>query len=259
MVYIPGGTTEIGSVVGLAVERPVFEARVSGFFLDRTPVTVAQFARFVDSTAFVTEAERFGNAGVLVDKQWALVDGATWRQPAGPQAPPAADDHPVTQVSWNDAVAYCESEDKRLPTEVEWEHAARGARNSRAQYAWGDELTPGDVHRANTWQGTFPEFDTGDDGFLSTSPVGAFGETELGLTDVAGNVWEWTADWFRPYGRGYDNFTPEPNSERVQRGGSFLCNKSWCHGFRVSARGHSSPETSLFHVGFRCARSVGVY
>lgn len=256
MVLVPGGVTRVGDEDGEAVERPVFAADVAPFFLDASPVTVARFRAFVERTGFVTEAERFGDAGVLVDGGWRLVAGADWRHPQGPDAPPAPDDHPVTQVSWHDAVAFCEAEGKRLPTEVEWEHAARNARDDRRPYAWGDALADGGRYRANTWQGAFPVRNTVADGFALTSPVGAFGATGLGLTDMGGNVWEWTADWFRPYAERERPFTPTPKSERVQRGGSFLCNPSWCHGYRVSARGHATPETSLFHVGFRCARDV---
>lgn len=258
MALVTGGVTTIGSEDGLPAERPVFDAAVRAFLLDVHPVTVSAFRAFVDSTGFVTQAEAFGDAGVLVDKQWALVSGANWRMPLGVDEAPAPDDHPVTQVSWNDAVAYCESLGKRLPTEIEWEHAARGADNGRDRYAWGEDLTDGEHHHhANTWQGVFPDFNRNEDGYALTSPVGAFGETDLGLTDMGGNVWEWTADWLRPYGRGYASFTPDASSEKVQRGGSFLCNEDWCHGFRVSARSHSTPETSLFHVGFRCARTIG--
>jgi sulfatase modifying factor 1 len=255
MVFVPAGTTEIGSDTGTPDERPAFRVLVPAFFLDKTPVTVEQFRRFVDSTGFVTQAEEFGDGGALVGDAWTLVSGASWRHPLGTGHPAARHDHPVTQVSWNDAVAYCAYRGKRLPTEAEWEHAARGASNNRSRYAWGDELQHDHVHKANTWQGTFPIHNTVEDGFLLTSPVGAFGETSLGLTDIGGNVWEWTGDWYRPYGQDYAHFVPTATSERVQRGGSFLCNTSWCHGYRVSARGHSTPETSLFHVGFRCALS----
>ena len=200
MVVIPGGYTDIGADDGMPEERPIFEAAVRPFLLDRQPVTVADFQAFVDSTNFVTQAEEFGDAGLLVDKQWALVPGASWRTPRGPAEGAASDDHPVTQVSWNDAEAFCQFVGKRLPTEIEWEHAARGANNNRQRYAWGDELADGGRHKANTWQGSFPEHNRGEDGFLYTSPVGTFGETPLGLVDMGGNVWEWTSDWFRPYG-----------------------------------------------------------
>lgn len=253
MVYVPGGTTVIGSEDGPAGEHPMFRAKVEPFFMDVHPVTVGQFREFVEATGYLTDAERFGSAGVLDSRthRWVLVNGANWRNPLGSDGPPAPDDHPVTQVSWNDAVAYARWAGKRLPTEVEWEHAARGARNDRDPYAWGATLEEGGSHHANTWQGTFPFRNTGEDGYLLTSPVGAYGKTPLGLTDLGGNVWEWTQDWYRPYASRGSPFTPGPVSEKAQRGGSFLCHVSYCHGYRVSARSHSTPETSLFHVGFR--------
>jgi len=258
MVYIPGGRTHIGAEEGLPPEQPVFEAEVAPFFMDAEPVTVARFRTFVEATGYRTEAERFGNAGVfdVNTRQWLLLDGATWQYPLGPDGPPAPDDHPVTQVSWNDAVAYAGWAGKRLPTEVEWEHAARGARDDRRPYAWGSSLVEDGTYRANTWQGRFPLHNSGEDGYSYTSPVGHFGATPLGLMDMGGNVWEWTTDWYRPYADRDNPFTPTPESERVQRGGSFLCEPGWCHGYRVSARSHSTPETSLFHVGFRCVQDV---
>jgi formylglycine-generating enzyme len=257
MVHVPGGTTRIGDD-RMPGEGPTFEAEVAPFYLDRHPVTVAQFAAFVAATGFVTEAERLHSGGVLDPDThaWRLVDGATWRRPQGPDRPPAPADHPVTQVSWNDAAAYAAWAEKRLPSEVEWEHAARGARNSREPYAWGRSLIEGGRYRANIWQGSFPARNTGEDGFVTTSPVGAFGATELGLTDMGGNVWEWTADWYRGYAERGQPFSPGPTAEKAQRGGSFLCHPQVCRGYRVSARSHSTPDTSLFNVGFRCAKDA---
>ncbi len=267
MVYVPGGRTRVGDDSGTLEEvgpgsrhngsaRPAFWVEVPAFLMDRSPVTVAQFRQFVEATAFVTEAERFGDAGVLDEqaRQWLLVPGATWHHPFGPEGPEAPDDHPVTQVSWNDAVAYATWAGKRLPTEVEWEHAARNAHNTRTPLPWGETLAMAGVHRANTWQGSFPAFNTVADGFRYTSPVGAFGETPLGLTDMAGNVWEWCEDWYRPYAERGTPFTPHDQSEKVQRGGSFQCEE--CHGYNVFTRSHSTPETSLFHVGFRCVKDL---
>ena len=257
MVYVPGGVTRIGSEQGPPEERPVFTATVQPFYLDVHPVTVAEFRRFVEATGRRTDAERIGDAGVYDARtgEWRLVRGANWRHPLGPGRPPARDDHPVTQVSWHDASAYAEWAGKRLPTEIEWEHAARGGHDSRTEYAWGPSLVTHGVHRANTWQGPFPNGNTLDDGYLYTSPVGAFGATALGLTDMGGNVWQWTADAFRPYDRRGEPLTAEW-TEKTQRGGSFLCHEDFCHGYRVSARSHSTPETALFHVGFRCARDL---
>ena len=258
MVFVPGGRTDIGAEDGLTHELPVFEAKVEPFLLDTHPVTVGQFREFVLATGYQTQAEGFGNSGVLLEKmgQWTLLDGANWEFPEGPNGDPASDDHPVTQVSWNDAVAYSKWAGKRLPTEIEWEHAARGAINSRQQYAWGDSLETGESYFANTWNGHFPTSNTQADGFRLTAPVGLFAKSPLGLTDMGGNVWEWTADWYRPYSERNSNFRPTPQSERAQRGGSFLCHESYCHGYRVSARSHSTPETSLYHLGFRCAKDI---
>jgi sulfatase modifying factor 1 len=274
MVYVPGGTTTIGiSREALArlpsgpapgprhrfgpASSPSFRAQLDPFFLDRHPVTVGQFRRFVEETGYTTEAERLGNAGVLDTRagRWRLVDGATWRRPLGPGGPEAEPDHPVTQVSWNDAEAYCTWAGKRLPTEVEWEHAARGASNRRSFCPWdGPCNDAGRLQNANTWQGRYPVRNTAADGYRTTSPVGAFGANALGLQDMSGNVWEWTASWFRPYEKRGSDFTPTPRSEKVQRGGSFLCNE--CGGYYVFARSHATRETSLFHVGFRCAASL---
>jgi formylglycine-generating enzyme len=252
MVYVPGGVTRIGDA-RVPEERPVFDVRLRPFYMDVHPVTVGQFRRFVAATRYRTEAERFGSGAVYdpATDRWQLVAGATWQRPLGPSAPPAPSDHPVTQVSWNDAVAYARWAGKRLPTEVEWEHAARGAKNLRQPYAWGDSLVTKGRHRANTWQ-----HDGLADGYLFTSPVGSFGKTPLGLVDVGGNVWEWTADWFRPYDERESLYTPTAASERVQRGGSFLCNPEFCHGYRVSARSHSTPESAMFHVGFRLVKDL---
>ncbi|MEM1126127.1 MAG: formylglycine-generating enzyme family protein [Bacteroidota bacterium] len=258
MVYVPGGPTVIGAEDGLPMEQPLFEAEVTPFFMDRHPVTVAQFGAFVEATGHVTEAERFGDAAVFDAESggWTLVLGASWQMPLGPDGPAAPPDHPVTQVSWNDAVAYADWAGKRLPTEVEWEHAARGATNQRTRYPWGDALEVDGQPQANTWNGRFPVHNANTDGYLTTSPVGTFGATALGLTDLGGNVWEWTADWYRPYSARERPFTPTATSEKAQRGGSFLCEPGWCHGYRVSARSHSTPETALFHVGFRCVQDV---
>ena len=261
MAYIPGGVTHVGDDAGLPDEQPVLAVRVAPFYLDAHPVTVAEFRRFVQATGYRTDAERIGDAGVYDASadRWMLVRGATWHRPLGPDAAASPDDHPVTQVSWHDADAFARWAGKRLPTEAEWEHAARGGRDLRQRYPWGDVARPEGRHLANTWQGAARG--TGisgstEDGFLLTSPVGAYGVTPLGLTDLGGNVWEWTADWYRPYVERDLPFAPDSTSEKAQRGGSFLCHADVCHGFRISARSHSTPSTALFHVGFRLARSV---
>lgn len=259
MVYVPGGLTRIGSENGAPDERPVVAVGVRGFFMDAHPVTVAQFQRFVAATGYRTDAERYGSAGVfdVRAREWRLVEGATWRRPLGPDAEGAPANHPVTQVSWHDAAAYADWAGKRLPTEAEWEHAARGGDRP-------DRLTPhhtlaaGGVYRANTWQGRFPDHNTLADGYAYTSPVGAFGRSPLGLMDMVGNVWEWTADWYQPYDRRNRRFVPTAESEKALRGGSFLCSVNSCTGYRVSARSHSTPDTSLFHTGFRCVSDAPV-
>ncbi len=259
MVFVPGGNTTIGSNSGLPNERPVFETEVKPFFMDKNLVTVADFRRFVDETGYVTEAETFGNGVVFnFDRgEWALMDGVSWEYPNGPEGGIAEDNHPVRQVSWNDANAYLEWAGKRLPTEIEWEHAAKGAKNLERPYAWGSSLIEQGRYQANTWTGTFPVENIAADGYLQTSPVGEFNITELGLTDMGGNVWEWTQDWYRPYAMRNRPYNPTPESEKVLRGGSFMCNVSYCHGYRVSARSHTTPDNAIFHVGFRGVKDAG--
>lgn len=258
MIYIPGGTTQVGSARGLPREMPVLEEEIAPFYMDESPVTVAEFKRFVKETGYVTQAESFGDAVVfdLDKRKWELRPGANWKQPLGPDYEAAQDNHPVTQVSHNDAIAYCQWAKKRLPTEAEWEHAARNARNTRTKYSWGENITDNQEYKANIWQGTFPAINTGEDGYLFTCPIGTFGKTELGLTDISGNVWEWCQDWYLPYDSSQEDYEPREDSEKVMRGGSFMCDPSYCHGYRVSGRSGSTPETGLFHVGFRCVIDI---
>ena len=255
MVAFDGGETQVGSMRGLASERPVMKRDVAPFKLDRSPVTVDAFRSFVADTGFTTEAETFGSAAVMqmTTGYWYLQEGATWEKPFGADGKTAPADHPVTQVSWNDANAYCAHYGKRLPTEIEWEHAARFGSEGEVAYAFGDAIVKEGTFLANVWTGVFPIINTEQDGFKFTNPVGHFGRTPAGLTDMAGNVWEWTSDWKRPY-KDYDaEITVTKASEKIQRGGSFLCDANVCHGFRVSARQSSTPDSSLMHVGFRCA------
>lgn len=235
------------STVMPAMVRVPAGSGVIAFLMDETPVTVEEFGRFVAATGYQTEAERFGEGGVFDPKtgSWGLVTGATFRQPLGPDAPAAPQDVPATQVSWADAEAYCRWAGKRLPSRAEWEWAARNAQpNFTAQYPWGNQLTNsnGDYY-ANVWQGSFPQLDTGADGYSSLSPVRAFPPTTLGLYDMGGNVWQWCTDWKRP-------------DERLQMGGSYLCDPAICHGYRRDRSSSSTPETSLCNLGFRCVKSL---
>lgn len=259
MVFIPGGITRIGAVGGEAWEKPLFWIKVHPFFMDQNLVTVADFRRFVRATGYQTQAEKFGDGAVLDEqsKAWVLKKGASWEYPRGEGQEKASDNHPVTQVSWNDAQAYARWAGKRLPYEFEWEHAARNGVNSQTLYPFGNKLTDNNGKAlANTWNGTFPVRDAVTDKFHYTSPVGFFGKTPLGLTDMTGNVWEWCADWKQEYADVVAGRVPESPTEKVQRGGSFLCEPGWCHGYRISGRSFSTPETALMHVGFRCVKSI---
>ncbi len=259
MIYVPGGALDMGSDRGLQRERPVHKLDVKGFYMDIHPVTVGQFEEFVESTGYKTQAEIFGDAAVfdLSSRQWYLQVGASWKYPRGRSAGAASPDHPVTQISWNDAQAYCTWAGSRLPTEAEWEHAARNGSNTRTQYSWGESLRDGSGrYLANTWQGTFPAHNSEADGYLYTCPVGTFGANELGLTDMSGNVWEWCQDWYKSYDPAKPGLVQTAEPERVMRGGSFMCDPGYCHGYRVSGRSGSTPETGLFHVGFRTVRDL---
>lgn len=260
MVYVPGGYTKIGSEEGLDQEKPTFWVQVKPFLMDQHEVTVGQFRAFVKATGYQTEAEKFGDAGVFNDqtKEWSLIKGTNWQFPYGPEAGKAADNQPVTQVSWNDAKAYAQWAGKRLPSEIEWEHAARNATNSRNLYPFGNDLTTNGKPLANTWNGRFPDYDSVSDGFHRAAPVGTFGTSPLGLADLSGNVWEWCENPKISY---YDLLQQAPvtitaQTERAQRGGSYLCEPGWCHGYRVSGRSGSTAETSLMHTGFRCVKDV---
>ncbi|MCP9495860.1 MAG: formylglycine-generating enzyme family protein [Pyrinomonadaceae bacterium MAG19_C2-C3] len=260
MVLIPGGMFQMGTNDGMPYEAPMHEVVLKSFYIDATEVTVAEFARFVEATGYVTEAERFGWSGVFDVKQatWTRGDGATWRTPdgAGSTAKP---NEPVTQVSWNDAGEYAKWAGKRLPSEAEFEYAARGGLKGK-EYAWGDELRPQGKPVANWWQGTFPARNTGEDGFIGRAQVGGFAANGYGLYDVAGNVWEWTADW---YADDYYQTSPRDNptgasvgTERVIRGGSWLCAENYCTNYRVAGRSHATPDSGLNNLGFRCVRDV---
>ena len=258
MVAIPGGTFVMGTNDGFPYEGPAHEVTVKPFKMDKHEVTVAQFAKFVAATGYKTEGETFGWSGVFdpAQKSWAKSDGADWRHPDGPNSKPK-DDEPVCQVSYADAQAYAKLAGKRLPTEAEWEFAARGGLANKT-YAWGDELRPGGKPVANWWQGVFPQRDTGEDGYANRAPVGRFAANGYGLVDMSGNVWEWCADWYAPdyYKKSpKDNPTgPPTGEERVLRGGSWMCSENYCNNYRVAGRSKTAPDSALNNLGFRCVK-----
>jgi formylglycine-generating enzyme len=251
-------------------EGPVHEVVVPALRVDAFAVTNARFAEFVDATGYRTAAERyewsFVFGGFLPDEfpdtravsnapWWRQVYGADWRHPEGPQSDlDGRIQHPVVHVSWNDARAYCQWSGTRLPTEAEWEYAARGGAE-RTAFPWGDDLEPGGEHRMNVFQGTFPAMNTGEDGYLGTAPVDAFPANGFGLYNVTGNVWEWCADRYDAayYARSPrdDPRGPDHGVNRVMRGGSYLCHLSYCKRYRVSARSGIEPESSTGNLGFR--------
>ena len=259
MALIKGGTFEMGTDDGMPSEAPVHEVLVNSFWMDEHEVTVAEFSKFVEATGFKTDAEKFGWSGVFNPKtgEWENTNGADWRHPDGPQSKAQANE-PVCQVSWSDAAAYAKWANKRLPTEAEWEYAARGGLTGK-RYAWGDDLRPDGKPVANWWQGHFPENDTGEDGFKGRAPVESFAPNGYGLYDVAGNVWEWCADWYAEdyyEHAAHDNPTGAASGkERAIRGGSWLCAENFCANYRVAARSHATPDSGLNNLGFRCARN----
>lgn len=313
MVWIPGGEFSMGKtdptreLCGgndpMSDARPVHRVYVDGFWMDATEVTNAQFAGFVAATGYVTVAERKPRAEdypgvppealvagsvvfsppphpVTLDNAlawWRYVPGACWRHPEGPGSSIAGrENHPVVHIAYEDAEAYAKWAGKRLPTEAEWEFAARGGRAGDS-YTWGNELQPGGRWLANIWQGPFPHGGTPDDGFIRSAPVGSFPANSYGLHDMAGNVWEWTSDWYRPdtYARDVaaagggvrhnprgpaqaESFDPqEPGlAKRVQRGGSFLCTDQYCTRYMVGSRGKGAPDTGSNHLGFRCVQDA---
>jgi formylglycine-generating enzyme len=299
MLWIPGGSFRMGSDKHYVEERPVHSVTVDGFWMDRAPVTNREFREFVKATGHVTFAEIapdpkdypgalphmlkpgslvFDPPGGPVDLRnpnswWNFRFGADWRHPYGPEtALKGLDDHPVVHVAFRDAEAYARWAGKDLATEAEWEFAARGGLEG-AEFAWGDEFTPGGRPMANTWQGTFPIENTGLDGYERTSPVGTYPPNGYGLVDMIGNVWEWTTDWYsqkhpgdapkaccipkNPRGGSQDgSYDPRQPRVRIPRkvikGGSFLCALNYCRRYRPAARDAEPVDTSTCHLGFRC-------
>ena len=285
MVELPGGTFLMGSDDPDARpedgEGPVREVTVDGFRIGRATVTNGQFGAFVDATGYRTEAESFGWSYVFKgllprSKQrrlgqtqdvkavpwWLAVEGAYWRKPEGPGSNLKGRlHHPVVHVSWHDASAYCEWAGMRLPTEAEWEYAARGGLVGK-RLPWGDALLDGGKHRCNVWQGRFPDSNTLADGHYGTAPAESFAANGFGLYNMAGNVWEWCTDWFSPdWHRSHPTVNPSgpPKGERggtkVLKGGSYLCHDSYCNRYRIAARYANTPDSTTGNAGFRCAAS----
>jgi len=278
-VSVPGGAFRMGSEDRYAYpddgEGPVHEVRVREFQIDRYAVSNDRFAAFVAATGHVTGAERWGWSfvfdGLLAENfpatrsvaaapWWRQVEGAQWRHPEGPGSDLAGrGGHPVVHVYHNDALAYCAWAGVRLPSEAEWELAARGGLDGRA-FPWGDELEPAGEHRMNVWQGEFPTRNTAADGYVGTAPVDAFAPNGYGLHNTTGNVWEWTADWFDPgwyrVSPADDPSGPPTGNRRVTRGGSYLCHASYCRRYRVSARSSGAPDDATGNIGFRVAADL---
>ncbi len=299
MVYIPTDTFWIGCEEPSFIDvQPIHQVHINSFWMDKTLVTNEQFASFVHATGYKTIAERKPQAkdfpgappeklvpGALVFtapsypvslhshyQWWRYIPGANWQHPEGPASNIKKRwHHPVVQVAYDDTIAYTHWAGKRLPTEAEFEYAARGGLD-RKQFSWGDNLKPGGKWQANIWQGNFPSNNTSEDGFYTTASVASFPANGYGLYDMTGNVWEWCADWYRAdY---YKSFSPGtiannphgPNNsldpyepsvpKRVQRGGSFLCSDQYCARYLVGARGKGEPSSGSSNVGFRCVRSL---
>lgn len=279
MLAIPAGVYRLGGEGSECItadgEGPRRDVYIEGFLMDATAVTAEQFARFVEHTGYVTDAEVFGwsfvFAGLLPPGTacleqdtgstpwWRAVPGASWRRPLGPASSYVdCGDHPVVHVSWNDAHAYAQWAGKTLPTEAQWEAAARGGSVDQ-MFPWGDVLEVDGKHRCNVWQGVFPSMNSAEDGFMGTAPARSFELNGYGLFNMLGNVWEWCADWwsvdwhcvasvqtrYRPQG-------PAHGEAKVIRGGSYLCHASYCNRYRLSSRSHNTPVSSTGHMGFRC-------
>ena len=304
MVWVPAGTYRMGSDHHYPEEAPAHQVKVDGFWMDASPVTNAQFEVFVLATGHVTyceiapEASDYPGAdpAMLVPasvvfvpptervglenhyRWWQFVPGTDWRHPQGPASSlEGREDHPVVHVAYSDIEAYAVWAGKALPTEAEWEWAARGS-GADTEFAWGEELTPGGQHLANTWQGEFPWQNLAEDGHVGTSPVGAYPANGYGLVDMIGNVWEWTCDWYRPRhaeapakaccipsnprgGSREDSYDPaQPQiliRRKVMKGGSHLCAPNYCRRYRPAARTSQPVDTSTSHLGFRCVIRAG--
>ncbi len=282
MVKLDGGAFLMGTDSREAFPRdgegPIREVTLDPFFIDTRPVTNQQFQEFVKATGYRTEAERWGWSFVfqghipaeryreIVEATapgiawWCKVKGANWLHPEEPDS--AIDNranYPVVHVSWNDAIEYCRWSGKRLPTEAEWEYAARGGLEQK-EFPWGDDLTPDGRHMCNIWQGEFPVSDLAEDGYSAPAPVDAFPPNGYGLYSLAGNTWEWCQDWFHPAhhlsATRHNPVGPIDGQTRVMRGGSYLCHQSYCNRYRVAARTSNTPDSTTTNIGFRCVRDV---
>ncbi|XP_036984378.2 formylglycine-generating enzyme isoform X5 [Artibeus jamaicensis] len=276
MVLVPAGVFTMGTddpQIKQDGEGPARRVTLDAFYMDAYEVSNTDFEKFVNATGYLTEAEKFGDSfvfeGMLSERVktgvqqavaaapwWLPVKGANWRHPEGPDSAVAhRPDHPVLHVSWNDAVAYCAWAGKRLPTEAEWEYSCRGGLRNRL-FPWGNKLQPKGQHYANIWQGEFPVTDTGEDGFRGTAPVASFPPNGFGLYDMVGNVWEWTSDWWAVHHSAADARNPKgppSGKDRVKKGGSYMCHKSYCYRYRCAARSQNTPDSSASNLGFRCA------
>ena len=276
-VFIRGGVFTMGTdeaVLPQDGEGPARRVQIGDFFIHKYEVSNREFAAFTEDTGYVTEAEKFGNSFVLemllseavkseitqavMNAPWWLpVENASWKQPEGEDSDVSGrQNHPVVHVSWNDAVEFCQWKGGRLPTEAEWEYAARGGLEGR-MYPWGNNALPRGEHWMNIWQGEFPEENTADDGYVGTAPVDTFPSNKYGLHNMAGNVWEWVSDWWDI--RHSDEFQTDPRGppsgkDKVKKGGSYICHPHYCFRYRCAARSQNTPDSSASNLGFRCAR-----
>lgn len=279
MVKLEGGVFTMGTdnpVLPQDGEGPARKVQVSPFYVDKFEVTNAEFQQFVADTGYVTEAEKFGVSFVLEHllssevkstitqavanaPWWLPVENATWNHPEGPGSTIVdRPDHPVVHVTWNDASEYCKWKGNRLPTEAQWEYAARGGLENRL-YPWGNKEFPKGEHAMNIWHGEFPPTGKGidEDGYMGTAPVCTYRANKFGLYNMAGNVWEWVSDWWKiRHSRDFqkDPTGPVSGSDKVKKGGSYLCHKQYCYRYRCAARSQNTPDSSAGNLGFRCAR-----